>query len=78
MLNSKTPQFEEMSCSALKSAGEVLNLLNYEEILSLLDKPGDLSLSEILRWMINEKMVTQVNGSGSMSQISEQYQRPET
>jgi len=64
MLNSKTPQFEELHCSALKSAHEVMNLLDYRSIFKLLGKPVPQSNEEILQWMKDERMIEEVDGAG--------------
>ena len=64
MLNSKTPQFEELHCSAVKSAHEVMNLLDYRSIFTLLNKPVPQSNEEILQWMKDERMIEEVDGAG--------------
>lgn len=64
MLNSKTPQFEELHCSALKSAHEVMNLLDYRSVFKLLGKPVPQSNDEILQWMKDERMIEEVDGAG--------------
>ena len=64
MLNSKTPQYEELHASKLKSAPDVLNLLDYRSIFGLLAKPVPQTNIEILNWMKDEKMVDEVDGAG--------------
>ena len=64
MLNSKTPQFEELHITSLKTSAEVLNLLDFRSIYKLLNKPIPQSNDEILQWMADEKMIEQVDGSG--------------
>jgi len=64
MLNSKTPQFEELHCSSLKSSSEVLNLLDYRNVFKLLGKPVPQSNEEILQWMKEERMIDEVDGAG--------------
>jgi|GEM_PF-1327913 len=64
MLNSKTPQFEELHCSALKNEQEILNLLDYRSIFNLLKLPVPQNNQEILQWFTNEKMIEPVDGAG--------------
>ncbi len=64
MLNSKTPQFEELHASKLKSASEILDELDFRSIYKLLNKPIPRSENEILQWMEHEKMVQAVDGAG--------------
>jgi len=64
MLNSKTPQFEELHASKLKSASEILDELDFRSIFKLLNKPIPRDESEILEWMEHEKMVQAVDGAG--------------
>lgn len=64
MLNSKTPQYEELHASKLKSGPEVLDLLDYRSIYKLLEKPVPQSNDEVLKWMSEEKMIQQVDGAG--------------
>lgn len=60
MLNSKTPVFEELHASKLKSKIEILALLNYGEIYNLLSKPVPDSFDEVLYWLVQEKMIVAV------------------
>lgn len=64
MLNSKTPQFEELHSSKLKTDAEVLNLLDFRSIYKLLNKPVPQTNDEILRWLCEEKMLERIDGSG--------------
>lgn len=64
MLNSKTPQFEELHASKLKSASDVMDALDYRSIFKLLDKPVPQEQAEILKWMEQEKMIQAVDGAG--------------
>jgi ATP-dependent DNA helicase RecG len=64
MLNSKTPQFEELHCSSLKSEQEILNLLDYRSIFKLLNKPVPQNNGEILQWLADEKMIEAIDGAG--------------
>ncbi len=64
MLNSKTPQFEELHCSSLKSEQEILNLLDYRSIFKLLNKPVPQSNQEILQWLKDERMIDPIDGTG--------------
>lgn len=59
MLNSKTPQFEELHCSSLRSSDEILTALDFRGIYELLDKPIPQDRSEILRFLVSEKLVDQ-------------------
>jgi len=64
MLNSKILRFEELHASTLKTMDEVLNLLDYRSIYKLLNKPVPTDTMEIINWMKDEKMVSQMNGNG--------------
>ncbi|MEK7263112.1 MAG: ATP-binding protein [Bacteroidota bacterium] len=64
MLNSKTPQFEELHCSSLKSEQEILNLLDYRSIFNLLNKPVPQNNQEILQWLTDERMIDPIDGAG--------------
>jgi len=64
MLNSKTPTWEELHASKLLNEIEVITLLEYGKILELLDKPIPSSISEITQWMVDEKMLVDVDGKG--------------
>lgn len=61
MLNSRTPQFEELHCSKLMSGGEVINALDYRTVYGLLNKPIPSQTDEILKWMVEEKMIDQID-----------------
>jgi ATP-dependent DNA helicase RecG len=64
MLNSKTPQYEELHCSSLKSSYQIMDLLDFRSIFKLLNKPIPQSDDEILQWMKDEKMIEPINNSG--------------
>ncbi len=64
MLNSKTLRYEELNASKLLVSTDVLELLDYEDIYGLLNRPVPLSPEEILSWMETERMIKQINGSG--------------
>ena len=64
MLNSKTPQFEELHASKLKTGTDILNQIDYKTIYTLLNKPTPQSNSDILNWMKEEKMVDEIDGAG--------------
>lgn len=64
MLNSKSPRWEELSASKLVTEQEVLNLLDYRAILSLLGKPVPSNANEIMDWLVKEKMIEKINDSG--------------
>jgi predicted HTH transcriptional regulator len=59
MLNSKTPQFEELHCSSLKRGDEILTALDFSGIYELLDKPIPQDRTEILRFLVSEKLFNQ-------------------
>lgn len=64
MLNSKTPQFEELHATKVKTEIDILTSLDYKTIFQLLDKPAPKEAAEILFWMKNEKMIEEVDGAG--------------
>lgn len=64
MLNSKTPHFEELHATKLKSSSEVLELLNGESIFRLLGRPTPPDNSSMLYWMKEEKMIDEEDGIG--------------
>lgn len=64
MLNSKTPVFEELHASKMKNQIEVMTLLDYASIYKLLKKPVPSNGEEIMYWLIQEKMIVDVDGQG--------------
>jgi len=64
MLNSKTPQFEELHATKVKTELDILTSLDYKTIFQLLEKPAPKEMQEILFWMKNEKMIDEVDGVG--------------
>ena len=64
MLNSKSPTWEELHASKLLSELEVITLLEYDKILELLGKPVPSNVEEIMKWMVDEKMLVDVDGKG--------------
>ena len=64
MLNSKTPHYEELHASTLKTSTEILDILDFRSVFKLLRKPTPQSQDEILRWMIDEKMIVNVDNMG--------------
>jgi predicted HTH transcriptional regulator len=64
MLNSKTPQFEELHSSKLKLFPDIKDLLDYRSIFKLLGKPIPQSDLEIIQWMKDEKMIDEVDSAG--------------
>ncbi|MFM2336903.1 MAG: hypothetical protein RL115_96 [Bacteroidota bacterium] len=64
MLNSKTPQFEELHASKVKSEIELFELLDYKTIYSLLQKPVPQDINQRLLWLKDEKMIEEVDGAG--------------
>lgn len=64
MLNSKTPHYEELQASNLKSSAEIFDLLDFRSVLKLSGKPTPQSTEEILHWMTEEKMIQQFDDTG--------------
>lgn len=64
MLNSKSPTWEELHASKLLNEVEVITLLEYDKILELLKKPVPSNIQEIIKWLIDEKMIIDVDGKG--------------
>lgn len=64
MLNSKTPQFEELRCSKLLDGDQVLKLLDFKTIAALLEIRLPSSKEEVLEWMSGEKLISGVDTSG--------------
>lgn len=64
MLNSKTPIFEELHASKLKTQVEVLTMLNYGAIYKLLDRPIPTNFDEIIYWLTQEKMIVDIDEQG--------------
>lgn len=64
MINSKNPTFEELYSSKLLNEIEVITLLGYDSILELLNKPVPSNINEIITWMIDEKMISDIDGKG--------------
>lgn len=64
MLNSKSPTWEELHASKLLSELEVITLLEYDKILELLGKPIPSNIHEIVKWMVDEKMLVEIDGKG--------------
>lgn len=64
MLNSKTPQFEELHSTKIKTELDILTSLDYKTIYKLLEKPVPSDAKEILYWLKNEKMIDYVDGAG--------------
>ncbi len=64
MLNSKTPQFEELHASKLKSELELFELIDYKTIYSLLQKPVPQDINQRILWLKDEKMIEEVDGAG--------------
>ena len=64
MLNSKTPVFEELHVSKLKTTLEIISALDYTTIFKLLKKPIPTEITEITNWLQDEKMILQVEKNG--------------
>ncbi|MBK9688502.1 MAG: putative DNA binding domain-containing protein [Saprospiraceae bacterium] len=57
MLNSKTPNFEELHATKLLNETQVLSLLGYRELFDLLKKPVPSSVPEIIYVLKNERIL---------------------
>lgn len=64
MLNSKSPTWEELHASKLLNEIEVIALLDFSKILELLNKPTPSDLNEIMKWLVDEKMLVDADGKG--------------
>lgn len=64
MLNSKSPTWEELHASKMLNEVEVITLLEYDKILELLKKPVPSNIPEIIKWLVDEKMIVNVDGKG--------------
>jgi predicted HTH transcriptional regulator len=64
MLNSRTPQFEELHCSPLKTGSDVLDSIDFRGIFSLLNKPVPQNKKEILEGLTSEKLIEEIDGAG--------------
>jgi ATP-dependent DNA helicase RecG len=64
MLNSKAVRYEELHASKLLDKDEILALIDYQAILELLNRPTTVSAEEALSWMVQERMLEQIDGSG--------------
>ncbi len=63
MLHSHAPRWEELRASSLLSASEVVERLDLETIARLLQHPLPTEEDELIRWLIDESIVTP-DGSG--------------
>lgn len=61
LLNSKTPNYEELHCTKLLNHEQVLRLIDYKDLFHLLRKPLPSNLSEIFYILQNEKIVSEEN-----------------
>lgn len=61
MLNSKTPNFEELHATKLLNETQVLSLLSYRELFDLLKKPVPSSVPEIIYVLKNERILVEEN-----------------
>lgn len=59
MLNSKTPNFEELHATKLLNETQVLSLLGYRELFGLLKKPVPSAVSEIIYVLKNERILVE-------------------
>ena len=64
LLNSKTPQFEELHASSLKTAAEILDKLDFRSVYKLLNKPVAQNQDELLKWLKSERMIQEIDGVG--------------
>jgi ATP-dependent DNA helicase RecG len=58
MLHSQAPRWEEQRASSLLTAREVIERLELETIAKLLQHPLPVEEAELMRWLIDENMVT--------------------
>lgn len=58
MLNSQAPRWESLRASNLLQGGELLALLDLSVIANLLQRPLPAEESELLRWLVDEGMIT--------------------
>lgn len=63
MLNSKTPVFEELHVSKLKTTLEVISALDYTTVFKLLKKLIPNEIVEITTWLQDEKMIVQIENN---------------
>lgn len=61
MLNSKTPNFEELHSTKLLNETQVLSLLDYRELFHLLKKPLPSDPTDILYLLKSERVITEEN-----------------
>lgn len=64
LLNSKALNFEELHASKLKSAEEVLELLDYKNVYALLGQPVPQDKQRILQFLESERLINLVDGAG--------------
>lgn len=64
MLNSKSPTWEELHSSKLLNNVEIITQLDYDTVLQMLGKPTPTNLPEIMQWLIDEKMIQDIDGKG--------------
>lgn len=64
LLNSKTPQFEELRCSKLLSGAKVLDILDYKKIAELSSYRLPSNKVELLKWLNEKKLVDAVDDDG--------------
>lgn len=58
MLHSQAPRWEELRATTLLTAREVIERLELETIAKLLQHPLPVEEAELMRWLIDENMVT--------------------
>lgn len=61
MLNSKTPNFEELHSTKLLDETRALSLLDYRQLFHLLKKPVPSAIPEVIYTLINEKILISEN-----------------
>lgn len=62
MLNSKTPNFEELHATKLLNETQMLSLLGYKELFELLKKPLPSNSAEIIFVLKNERIIIEEHG----------------
>lgn len=61
LLNSKTPNYEDLHSTKLLTEMQVLSLLDYRELFNLLNKPVPATFSEILYLLKDEGIISEEN-----------------
>lgn len=64
MMNSRAPTWEELRASARLAGSAIADELDAEAICKLLQRPVPANVADMLRWLIDEKMVEADNDAG--------------